>query len=146
MQWEPKQDSPAAIDDAAQHSAFMQRVAADLAMCQQPTPAPRPPAPRRVVTPNKQLGPLLEKIGKLVGQTIRESCERLERRIAELEAREWVGVFQTGKTYAKNSIVSHDGSCWVATRDCPEGKPGTGPACGWKLVVKRGRDGKDAAK
>ena len=147
MQWEPKQDSPAAIDDAAQHSAFMQRCAADLAICEAPKPAataPSPPTRSKYVT-YKALGRTLEKIGRLVGQIIRESTERLEKRIAELEQRDWVGTWTGGKSFAKNSIVSHDGSAWLAVRQYPEGKPGT-PNSGWKLIVKRGRDGKDATK
>jgi hypothetical protein len=83
--------------------------------------------------------PIFERIGELVGADIK----RLERRIAELEARDWVGIWEAGKAFAKGSLITADGSTWCATRAYPEGKPGT-PNSGWRLIAKRGRDGKDA--
>ena len=77
------------------------------------------------------------------GQTIRESCERLEKRVAELESRpvfDYTGTFKQGRTYRKGQGCTHDGSIFVALKDYPT-TPGT-PNCGWQLACKRGRDGK----
>ena len=49
-----------------------------------------------------------------------------------------------GEAYKRGDAVTWAGSLWIAERDAP-GKPDTAD-CGWKLAVKRGRDGKDAAK
>jgi collagen type III alpha len=50
------------------------------------------------------------------------------------------GVYQEAKGYAKGDGVTWDGSWWLAQRSVQPGeKPG---ACdGWRLAVKRGRDG-----
>ncbi|KRS17569.1 hypothetical protein XM52_13695 [Roseovarius indicus] len=50
------------------------------------------------------------------------------------------GVFSEGKGYAAGDVVSFGGSMWVAQKDTEE-RPGDGD--GWRLSVKRGRDGKD---
>lgn len=50
------------------------------------------------------------------------------------------GVFTDGKEYAAGDVVSYGGSMWIAQKETVE-KPGTGD--GWRLSVKKGRDGKD---
>lgn len=50
------------------------------------------------------------------------------------------GVWREG-SYAKGSGTSWAGSFWIAQRDTSD-KPDT-PESGWRLAVKRGRDGKD---
>lgn len=50
-------------------------------------------------------------------------------------------VFQSGKTYDKDDCVTYAGSMFIATRETKD-KPESSTA--WKLIVKRGRDGKDA--
>lgn len=77
----------------------------------------------------------------------REQRLLLEQRVAALEARpvfEDVGVWSADKGYRNGNGVSHDGSFWLAKRDTlPGERPG---ACdGFRLAVKRGRDGKNAA-
>jgi hypothetical protein len=142
MQWEPKPDSPTARDDEAEHKRFIASCAKDLAVSEwTPPPPPRAPSPprRSKFVTQRELGRLMERVGRAV----REALEPLRQRIGELEQREWVGIWTSGKSYAKNSIVSHDGSAWLAVRQYPEGKPG-GANTGWRLIVKRGRDGKDA--
>ena len=140
MSWEEKPLSQAALDDEAQHSAFLQKAALDLA-AKQPPPhaspprAPSPPTRSKFVT-QRELGRLMERAGRAV----REALEPLQKRLQELEQREWLGVWEQGKSYCKNALVTHDGSAWVATRDYPEAKPGGGANSGWRLVVKRGRD------
>ena len=51
------------------------------------------------------------------------------------------GVFHPEKAYVKGDGVTWGGSFWIAQKDAPEGKPDGGD--GWRLAVKRGRDGKD---
>jgi hypothetical protein len=45
------------------------------------------------------------------------------------------------RSYARSDGVSWNGSFWIAQRDT-EGKPDTADS-GWRLAVKRGRDGKN---
>jgi hypothetical protein len=52
------------------------------------------------------------------------------------------GVFKAGETYARGDAVSWGGSLWIAQKETSE-KP-DGPDSGWRLSVKKGRDGKDA--
>jgi len=51
------------------------------------------------------------------------------------------GVYKPEAAYEKGDGVTYGGSFWIAQKDSPETKPGDGP--GWRLAVKRGRDGKD---
>lgn len=50
------------------------------------------------------------------------------------------GVYSAGKVYRKGNGVTWAGSFWIAQEDTSE-KPDTGK--GWRLAVKKGRDGKD---
>lgn len=50
------------------------------------------------------------------------------------------GVFKDGQTYQKGDGVTWGGSFWIAQVDTGD-KPDVGK--GWRLAVKRGRDGKD---
>lgn len=52
------------------------------------------------------------------------------------------GVFREG-TYRQGDGVTFGGSLWLAQKDDPPGKPGD-PDSGWRLAVKKGRDGRDA--
>jgi hypothetical protein len=52
------------------------------------------------------------------------------------------GVYKEGAVYRSGDGVSWGGSFHIAQRDDP-GKPETA-GCGWRLAIKRGRDGKDA--
>lgn len=51
------------------------------------------------------------------------------------------GVFKAGEAYAKGDGVTWGGSWWIAQRDTSD-RPGEG-SDGWRLAVKKGRDGKD---
>jgi hypothetical protein len=51
------------------------------------------------------------------------------------------GVWVDEKLYERGDAVSWAGSLWIAQRDAP-GKPDTADG-GWRLAVKRGRDGKN---
>jgi hypothetical protein len=53
------------------------------------------------------------------------------------------GVWSSALGYERGDQVTHDGSVWVAKQDNPTGKPGTPEAVeSWRLIVKRGADGK----
>lgn len=54
------------------------------------------------------------------------------------------GVWKDGGEYRKGDGVSWGGQFWIAERDLPA-KPDTAD-CGWRIAVKKGRDGKDAQK
>lgn len=51
-------------------------------------------------------------------------------------------VFKAGETYQPGDAVTWGGSLWIAEKET-DTKPDTAES-GWKLAVKRGRDGKDA--
>ena len=51
------------------------------------------------------------------------------------------GVYQQGKTYSKGDGVTWAGSFWIAQKNSPNQKPGSGNE--WRLAVKRGRDAKE---
>jgi|SRR5690625_123433 len=52
------------------------------------------------------------------------------------------GVYKSKTPYERGDAVTHGGSLWIAQTDAPEGAPGLGGK-GWRLAVKKGRDGKD---
>jgi hypothetical protein len=52
------------------------------------------------------------------------------------------GVYRDTGSYEKGDGVTWAGSYWVAQKDNPAKKPGEEDS-GWRLVVKKGRDGKD---
>lgn len=66
----------------------------------------------------------------------------LRAEIFELKQREHQGVWDPGQAYAKGAMVSRQGSTWLSTTSDNRGKPGESRA--WTLIVKAGRDGKDA--
>lgn len=51
------------------------------------------------------------------------------------------GVWREGAAYEKGDGVSYGGSFWIAQGDTTD-KP-DGAVTGWRLAVKKGRDGKD---
>lgn len=52
------------------------------------------------------------------------------------------GTYKTDGSYERGDAVTHGGCLWIAQQDNPEGAPGMGGK-GWRLAVKKGRDGKD---
>ena len=126
--------SPAAqIDDAE----YLRRCALELTANEMPAP-PRPPAPRANYVTYKALGRTLEKIGRLVGQVVRESTEPLERKIAELEQGQvhMAGTYKAGQRYRQNGLVSFQGGLWLCLADTDTRPGGGSPA--WRLAVKKG--------
>lgn len=51
------------------------------------------------------------------------------------------GVFKGETEYLRGDAVTFGGCLFIAQKDAPEGKPGEGE--GWRLAVKKGRDGRD---
>lgn len=51
------------------------------------------------------------------------------------------GVFSADNTYEQGDGTTYGGCYWIAQKDAPEGVPGG--SADWRLVVKKGRDGKD---
>ena len=56
----------------------------------------------------------------------------------------YVGIFRPGTNYRAGDMVTWEGSSWLC-REPTSATPGEG-ATPWRLVVKRGRDGKDAGR
>ena len=78
---------------------------------------------------------MLEAIADFVG----EKVGALDKRLAALEKRpelRYLGTWVKGN-YEPGNAVTHDGSLWVCVAPT-KGRPG--PAAGWRLAVKRGRD------
>lgn len=71
-----------------------------------------------------------------------EEFARYEKRLAAFEANglRYCGIWQRAQHYSRGSVVTLDGSAWIALRDT-EGAP---PGNDWQLMVRQGRDGKDA--
>lgn len=70
------------------------------------------------------------------GETVKEYAFSLPVQIDR-------GVFKAASEYKRGDGVTWDGSYWIAQKDAPIGKPGEPGSNGWRLAVKKGRDGKD---
>jgi hypothetical protein len=84
------------------------------------------------------------------GIATREEIEAIatravETRFADVQVRSFADtyqdVFKHGQTYNRGHTATWEGSLWLALRDT-NAQPGTQDS-GWKLVTKRGRDGRD---
>ncbi len=88
-------------------------------------------------------------IGKCLGAAAWsfQRCAELEARVAAVEERglKYLGTYQRASDgYKRGSVVTFAGSAWVALKDVPgDTAPGVDPAC-WQLMVKAGKDGRDA--
>lgn len=80
--------------------------------------------------------PAFEEIAGSLGALI-ERVGRIER---ELDDFDWKGVWDEGAHYVKRNSVSFGGSLWLCRKNTTS-KPGSSDD--WKLIVKRGRDGRD---
>lgn len=54
------------------------------------------------------------------------------------------GVFKEGQAYMVGDAVTFGGSLWIAQKDT--GAKPDGPETGWRLAVKKGRDGRDLTR
>lgn len=90
---------------------------------------------------------LADAIQEWVKREIAAAIEPLAATVKAVDARcgpgaglRYRGIWQRAQDYAQGSVVTHDGSGWVALRDVGEGAvPGHSPD-GWQLFVKRGSD------
>lgn len=73
--------------------------------------------------------------------TLQRGEQRKEKRIAFPDFRDR-GVYRQGEVYKLGNGVTFGGSWWIAQANEPPGKPGD-PDSGWRLAVKKGRDGRD---
>ncbi len=75
---------------------------------------------------------------------LKPRLEALEKEVADLRVKSLAdafrGTWMPGTVFARGSLAVHDGSLWLAMVDSSE-KPGA--SGDWKMVTKRGRDGKD---
>lgn len=88
---------------------------------------------------DKRQSPILKRIELLE----RENAE-LKAAVAKTFADCYRGTWQPAAfdPYPRGIAVTHDGSLWLARTET-RAKPGTNDD--WQMIVKRGRDGKDAA-
>lgn len=75
--------------------------------------------------------------------TLEELDARIEARFADLQVRTFAdvyqGVFEADKTYTRGVLATWGGSLWLSQAETSS-KPGEN--ADWKLVVKRGADGR----
>jgi hypothetical protein len=93
---------------------------------------------------------IINMVVRLIGETVvpmlrDDMIAPLVKRIAELETRQLkhVGTWAADKQYLPGNCVSHGGSVWTTDIESKGVRPGDANAI-WRLIVKRGRDGKDA--
>jgi hypothetical protein len=86
-------------------------------------------------------------VAEATGELMQEQLDPIRARLDALEASDaqkaYRGVFSTAETYLRHNSVTHGGSTWIAERDDP-GTPAV-DGTGWRLAVKRGRDGRNAS-
>lgn len=110
-----------------------------------PATPPAKPATRKAVAFDAA------EFGRNVGRTIkgqvapiREALAALEARVSKMEDVQkrgfYRGVHAVGQQYAAGEGVTFKGAMWIAMRET-DATPGE-PDSGWKLAVKRGRDGR----
>jgi hypothetical protein len=76
---------------------------------------------------------------------LRDEVDELRKKVAALESEPRLheaGIWAPSTEYREGGVVTHSGCAWVAKQANPPGKPGESE--GWRMLVKRGRDGKDA--
>jgi hypothetical protein len=103
----------------------------------------RGPAGESVVGPVGPMGPQGERGADGVA-SVEEIEAIVQRAVTELQTRSIVDlyrdVYRLGETYHRGEFATWDGSLWLAQADT-RAKPGETPD--WKMVVKKGRDGRD---
>jgi hypothetical protein len=88
----------------------------------------------------KHLEALAEQVVEYVDGAL---SREFEPRIKALEENQvtFGDTWKDGQSYPEKCIVTHGGSAWLSKMPNNVTKPGDGLA--WRLIVKRGRDGKD---
>ncbi len=80
------------------------------------------------------------KFGRLKNEN--EAIMRRLKYQEEQPSLEYFGVYESGQNYKRNSLVTHEGSLWIAKSNTGS-SPGNPGGSQWKMCVKRGRDGRD---
>jgi hypothetical protein len=86
-------------------------------------------------------------LGELVATIRKDEIGPLQKRLSELEARKSLhdaGVWNESQTYEVGAVVTHSGSAWSALSRSQGIVPGEASRGIWRLLVKKGRDGKHA--
>lgn len=106
----------------------------------------RPPSTRYVLVWLASLTAMVSKVNSQVGDNLESHIKRLddlEKRVAAFEGAglKYQGVWQRASSgYRRGSVVTHQGSAWIALKDHGEGEqPGMAPDA-WHMLVKAGRD------
>lgn len=80
------------------------------------------------------------------GRTVTFGFKRADGSVVERSVKlptvQYRNVHEIGKDYEPGDVVAWDGSAWIREKSEGIGRPST-PNSGWRLVAKRGRDGKD---
>ena len=69
------------------------------------------------------------------------SSSRMFSKVRALQSTNMRGVWNAENQYNEGDVATHDGSAFIAKKSTRD-KPGTSDS--WQLMVKRGKDGKDA--
>lgn len=80
--------------------------------------------------------------GRIVTVTMRIGGRIVSKQV-KIAAAHDAGVYKAGQAYDEGAIVTFGGSAFIAGRDA-EGSEKPEASSAWRLLVKRGRDGKDA--
>jgi hypothetical protein len=86
-------------------------------------------------------------VARVFGEALKElhtelsgKIDPLVKRVVALEGAakcEWRGTWREGQSHPPGSLITHQGSLWVATAETNGTRPGSSPY--FKLVVKAGR-------
>jgi hypothetical protein len=84
----------------------------------------------------------IEAMATAVVEAIGLACDRLHKRIVELEGGgiRYAGVWQRAQSYRRGDVTTFEGSMFIALNATAE-TPGKGGD--WQLCVKQGRPGRD---
>lgn len=84
--------------------------------------------------------------GVALARALCSRVDALHERIEQLEGCgiKYAGVHQRAMAYSRGSVVTKDGSSWIAIVDRTDRIPGE--SSDWQLMVRCGRDGRDAGR
>lgn len=83
-----------------------------------------------------------DEVAQLVYSTVRPLVEKV--RVLEATALKSAGIYESGVAYCEHDVTTHSGSLWECVRSHTAGESFDFAA--WKLIVKKGKDGKDLRK
>lgn len=89
---------------------------------------------------------ILPPIKKFVADELRQRDEKIDALEKSLKATiKHRGTYDPSHEYSPGDCVTHDGSLWKCVQ-ATAARPGDSQSAGWLLIVKRGRDGRDARR